>query len=67
LLPGVKRSSEEHDAMEVNLKIARLVTKQLFHLFGYRSKQKDATHLILKNREYRSKTADYKEQLWFKG
>ncbi|MDG1915185.1 MAG: hypothetical protein P8I55_11430 [Crocinitomix sp.] len=53
--------------MEVNLKIARLVTKQLFHLFGYRSKQKDATHLILKNREYRSKTADYKEQLWFKG
>ena len=67
LLPGVKRSSEEHDAMEVNLKIARLVTKQLFHLFGYRSKQKDATHLILKNREYRSKTADYKEELWFKG
>ena len=65
LLPGVKWTSNERDAMEVNLKIARLVTKQLFHLFGYRSKQKDDKRMIIKNREYKSRNNDYKKEDWF--
>ena len=66
MLPGVKWASELKDTMVVNLRIARLITKQLFHLFGYRSKQKDRTHLTIKNREYNSTIDDYKEEQWYK-
>ena len=66
MLPGVRWTSDLKDTMVVNLRIARLITKQLFHLFGYRSKQKDRTHLIIKNREYKSRIDDYKEERWYK-
>ena len=66
LLPGVKWSSKEKDTMLVDLRIARFITKPLFHLFGYRSKQVDANFLRIKNREYRSKMSEYKEEAWFK-
>ena len=67
ILPGVKWSSELKDTMVVDLRIAGLISKQLFHLFGYRSKQIDHSHLLIKNREYRSKKQDYSQENWYKG
>ncbi len=66
LLPGVKWSSKEKDTMIVDLRIARFITKQLFHLFGYRSKQQDKKHLLIKNREHKSKTDAYKHERWYR-
>lgn len=64
LLPGVNWASDKKDELIVNLKIARLFTKQFFHLLGYRSKRIDKTHLTMKNREDASRTRDYKEAPW---
>jgi hypothetical protein len=65
LLPGVRWHSPNKEVMEVDLRIARFIAKPLLHLFGYRSKQKSDTHLLIKNREYRSKKAEYKNADWF--
>ena len=64
LLPGVKWSSKSREEMIVNLKIARFFTKQFFHLLGYRSKQTDATHLRMKNREALSRNYEYRNARW---
>ncbi|MFT4801020.1 MAG: hypothetical protein ACI93N_000785, partial [Flavobacteriaceae bacterium] len=66
IIPGIRWSSENHDSLIVNRKIAWLFAKQFFHLMGYRSKKLDKTHLIIKNREAFSKKEDYKEVLWAK-
>lgn len=65
LFPGVKWDSELRDRMVVDLRIARFISKELFHLFGYRSKQIDQHHLRIKNREYRSRKQDYCQEKWF--
>lgn len=65
LLPGVRWSSSKKETMVVNLKIARFITRPLFHLFGYRSKQKNATHISVRNREYNSKKDAYKQEKWY--
>ena len=36
--PGIKWASDKKDVLIVNLKLARFFSKQIFHLFGYRSK-----------------------------
>lgn len=64
LLPGVKWASKSREEMIVDLKIARFFTKQFFHLLGYRSKQTDATHLKMKNREARSRRSEYRNAKW---
>jgi hypothetical protein len=66
IMPGISWSSDKHDSLIVNRKIAWLFAKQFFHLMGYRSKKLDKTHLIIKNREAFSKREDYKEVLWAK-
>jgi len=66
LLPGISWGSDKKDELVVNLKVARFFTKEFFHLMGYRSKIKDATHLTMKNREVASRDKDYKDQDWFK-
>ncbi len=63
-LPGVHWRSKTREELVVNLKIARFFTRQFFHLMGYRSKQKDATHLKLKNREAVSREIEYKDAPW---
>ena len=65
VLPGVSWSSSKKETMVVNLKIARFITRPLFHLFGYRSKQKNATHISVRNREYNSKKDAYKQEKWY--
>ncbi|MBQ4821037.1 succinylglutamate desuccinylase/aspartoacylase family protein [Aquimarina sp. MMG016] len=64
IFPGIRWISNKKDALRVNLKVARFFTKQFFHLIGYRSKQIDKTHLIVKNRETASRKKEYKNAVW---
>lgn len=66
LLPGVSWLSDKHDALRVNQNIARFFARQVFHLLGYRSKQVDKNHLIIKNREAASREQEYQQTLWYK-
>jgi hypothetical protein len=66
IMPGINWTSDKHDTLIVNRKIAWLFAKQFFHLMGYRSKKIDKTHLIIKNREAVSRKDDYKGFLWAK-
>ena len=64
-LPGVKRVSESSNILAVNLKIARFLTKPFLHLLGFRSKQVDQNHLVIKNREKPSKKEEYVRAPWY--
>lgn len=66
LLPGVQWAEPGGDRLLINLKIARFFGKPLFHLLGYRSKKKDRTHLVLRNRERAARNEDYRETPWFR-
>ena len=59
LLPGVKWASKSKRTLLVNRRIARILTKQIFHLLGYRSWQTDASHYIMKSREAVARTHEY--------
>jgi succinylglutamate desuccinylase len=65
-LPGIRWKDKNEGILRVNLKVAKYLAKQIFHLLGYRSKQIDATHVYLFNRERTSKTAAYKNLKWYK-
>jgi succinylglutamate desuccinylase len=65
-LPGINWLSPEKDTLVVDLRIAQFVAKKVFHLFGYRSKQRDEHHLYMKNREYRAKKESYKNEKWYR-
>ncbi|WP_242203274.1 succinylglutamate desuccinylase/aspartoacylase family protein [Aestuariivivens insulae] len=65
LLPGISWHNKEKGVLKVNLKVAKFMTKPIFHLLGYRSKQTDATHLLLYNRERVAKTKMYKGEGWY--
>ena len=64
LLPGVKWASAKKDALYVDKRIARFFAKSFFHLLGYRTREMDRTHLVLKNRERNSKAMDYQKAPW---
>jgi succinylglutamate desuccinylase len=64
-LPGVSWANGEEDRLLVNQHVARFLSKPLFHLLGYRSKQKDRTHLILSNREHKARNEEYEGTFWF--
>lgn len=66
LLPGVRWLSDKHDALRVNQNIARFFARQFFHLLGYRSRQLDKKHLIMKNREAASREQEYQHTIWYK-
>jgi len=65
LLPGVRWHDKQKHSLIVNRRIAIFFTKQFFHLLGYRSKQVDKTHLIMKNRERRSRDKEYENEDWY--
>ncbi len=67
LLPGVSWASEKKDALWVNKKIAWLFAKEFFHLLGYRSREVNHTHLLVKNREDAAKYDDYVNEEWMRG
>jgi succinylglutamate desuccinylase len=66
ILPRVKWASAQKDSTIVNLKTARFIARPLFHLFGYRSKQKEKSYLYIRNREYRSRKSEYLQENWCK-
>ncbi|NHF57740.1 aspartoacylase [Flavobacteriaceae bacterium TP-CH-4] len=59
LLPGISVHPDRRETLLVNRKVARFFAKQFFHLLGYRSRQLDPTHLIIKNRETHSRRKEY--------
>lgn len=66
LLPGVSWASTSKDKLLVDLKVARYLSKQLFHLLGYRSRVVDATHILMSNRERSARTEMYKNTPWYR-
>lgn len=66
LLPGITWMDKQKGILQVNLKVAKYLAKQIFHLFGYRNKQKNTTHMLLFNRERTSKKEMYKNLTWYK-
>ena len=66
ILPGIIWHNKEQGVLKVNLNVAKFFAKPFFHLLGYRSKQTDATHLLLYNRERVAKTEMYKEEHWYR-
>jgi len=66
LLPGIKWEDKQKGVLQVNLKVTKYFAKQIFHLFGYRNKQRNTTHMLLFNRERTSKKDMYKNLKWYK-
>lgn len=64
-LPGVKWADESKSALKVDRRIASILTKQIFHLLGYRSKKLDKHYYIMKNRERKSRNEDYWQTKWY--
>lgn len=66
ILPGISWENKDKTVLQVNLKVTKFYAKPIFHLFGYRSKQTDKTHLKLYNRERVAQMHMYKDELWYK-
>jgi hypothetical protein len=64
LLPGVKWAKFDKTAIYVNRRIARIFTKQIFHLLGYRSRELSEDQYYMRNREAASRKADYRNAPW---
>lgn len=67
LLPGIRWDSSTRDALIVNRKVARFLTREIFHLFGYRSKVIGKYQVRMKNREAAAREKDYENAPWIKG
>lgn len=65
-LPGITWKDKKEGVLRVDLKVTKYLAKQIFHLFGYRNKQVDETHVYLFNRERTSKTDSYRNLKWYK-
>ncbi len=65
ILPGISWSDDKKENLLVNLSIARFFTKSFFHLLGYRNRTVDKTHLIMQNRERKSKNEMYRKEHWY--
>ncbi|MGW9685196.1 succinylglutamate desuccinylase/aspartoacylase family protein [Flagellimonas sp. 2504JD1-5] len=64
-LPGIAWKSKKKGTMMVNQKVARFMAKSFFHLLGYRARQFDREHLVIKSRELASKTSEYLKTRWY--
>lgn len=65
LLPGISWENKRLGVLKANLSVTRFMVKSVFHLFGYRNKQLDKTHLLLYNRERVSKNEMYQNEHWY--
>lgn len=63
-LPGVRWIDSQKSGLLVNKKIARFMTKDIFHLFGYRSFQVDQSHYKMYNREAHARYEEYSNTHW---
>ncbi|WP_420402079.1 succinylglutamate desuccinylase/aspartoacylase family protein [Flagellimonas sp.] len=64
-LPGIQWSSKQKDGLLVDQRIAKFLAKSFFHLLGYRTRQLDRTHLVVKSREMASRNLEYKGSGWY--
>ncbi|MGB3152399.1 MAG: succinylglutamate desuccinylase/aspartoacylase family protein [Maribacter sp.] len=64
-LPGISWVAKKHDALLVDLKIARFFAKKFFHLLGYRNRQLGDTTLTIRNREANSLKEMYRRAPWY--
>ncbi|MEX0363240.1 MAG: succinylglutamate desuccinylase/aspartoacylase family protein [Allomuricauda sp.] len=64
-LPGIQWSSGKKDGLLVDQRIAKFLAKSFFHLLGYRTRQLDSTHLVVKSREMASRNLEYKSSGWY--
>lgn len=65
LLPGIGWASSKKDSLLVDRNVARFFAKSIFHLFGYRAREVDKDHFVLKNRERNSNAKQYKGSNWY--
>lgn len=65
-LPGVKWLDKTKKGLSVNKKIARFLTKDVFHLFGYRYFYANGNHYRMYNREANARYDEYKNENWLK-
>lgn len=65
-LPGITWQDKKHGILKANLKVTRFMAKSIFHLFGYRNKQFDETHMLLYNRERVARKTLYRNEPWYK-
>jgi succinylglutamate desuccinylase len=66
VLPGISWEDKNEGVLKANLKVTRFLAKSIFHLFGYRSRNKGKKHLLLYNRERVAKNKLYRHFKWFK-
>ena len=52
ILPGVNRSEKDKHTLVVNKRVARFLTVEIFHLLGYRTKQRLENEIRVTRREY---------------
>jgi succinylglutamate desuccinylase len=52
LLPGVRRSEGDPDALEINTRVARFFPLQIFHLLGFRRLRWSANSLVVTRRRF---------------
>lgn len=64
LLPGVNWESQKKEILRADLRIAKFLSKPLFHLLGYRLRQVDGSTIRLYNRERAAKRKMYKQSPW---
>lgn len=64
LLPGVYWLNKDKTALKVDLRIAKFLTKRIFHLFGYRNKVLSENYIAMYNRERVTKHDMYKNLKW---
>lgn len=65
-LPGVSWASAKKEALMVDRRVARYFAKSVFHLLGFRAREQDKAHFIVRSREEASKTTDYLSAPWYK-
>ena len=63
-LPGIRWRDKQQRVLSVNTRIARFLTKQVFHLLGYRAWRQTQRTIIMSQREYHAKDADYRTAPW---
>lgn len=65
LLPGIEWATSRKSALYVNKRVTRFFAKSIFHLLGYRTREMDEAHFVLKSRERNSKASDYTRSSWY--
>ncbi len=67
LLPGISRLPGNPGKLLVNLRWTPFLSKQFFHLLGYRHRYLEGKIAILNNRERTARKHEYQDCSWYRG